>query len=76
LVREGFEIELIKPSGDFGTFQTLAEHYYRFNIDEGSLPAKLLWQFQKVINWILKNTVQINHRLEFTGGYMISAIKK
>jgi len=76
LVRQGFEIELIQPSRDFGTFQTLAEHYYRFIIDKGSLPAKLLWQFQKIINWLLKNTVQINQRLEFTGGYMISAIKK
>ena len=76
LQKSGFEITLIRPSGDFGTFQVLAEHYFRFKIDQGSFIAKLLWQNQKIINWFLKNTVQVSHRLEYTGGYMISAIKR
>ena len=76
LQKSGFEITLIRPSGDFGTFQVLAEHYFRFKIDQGSFIAKLLWQNQKIINWFMKNMVQVSNRLEYTGGYMISAIKR
>lgn len=76
LQREGFEIEILKPSGDFGTFQTLSEHFYRFLIDKGSLNAKLLWQFQKIINFLLKKFVTVNFRKDFTGGYMIKATKQ
>ena len=75
LQREGFKIEVLKPSGDFGTFQTLVEHYYRFLIDKGSLNTKLLWQFQKIINFLLRKFVAVNFRKDFTGGYMIHARK-
>ena len=76
LQTEGFEIEHISPSGDFGTFQTLVEHYYRFPIHNGSLVAKIIWQFQKVINYSLKKLVQVNYRMDYTGGYMITAKSK
>jgi len=75
LKEEGFEIDYIKSSGDFGTFQTLVEHYYRYPIHQGNLVAKLLWQFQKTINYLLKKFVPSNFRNDFTGGYMISAKK-
>jgi len=42
LSQEGFELENFSPSGDFGTFQTLVEHYFRFRIDSGSLIGKIL----------------------------------
>jgi SAM-dependent methyltransferase len=76
LSEEGFEIENFTPSGDFGTFQTLVEHYYRFKLDNGSRTAKILWQVQKVINILLKKNVPVNYRNDFTGGYMIQAKKK
>lgn len=71
----GFDIEYISPSEDFGTFETLVEHYFRFKIDSGSMKAKVLWQFQKGINHILKKGVRVDSRLDFTGGYMIEARK-
>ena len=58
LIQEGFEIENFSPSGDFGTFQTLIEHYFRFKIDSGSITAKILWQIQKIINVLLKKMYQ------------------
>ena len=76
LSQEGFEIEYFSPSGDFGTFQTLVEHYFRFKIDSGSLTAKVLWQIQKIINVLLKKNVPVYFRNDFTGGYMIQAKKK
>ena len=76
LSQEGFEIEYFAPSGDFGTFQTLVEHYFRFKIDSGSLTAKVLWQIQKIINVLLKKNVLVHFRNDFTGGYMIQAKKK
>ena len=76
LSEEGFEIENFTPSGDFGTFQTLVEHYYRFKLDNGSLTARILWQVQKIINILLKKYVPVNCRNDFTGGYMIQAKKK
>jgi hypothetical protein len=75
LKEEGFEIEYLKPSGDFGTFQTLIEHYYRYPIHMGNLVAKLLWQIQKIINYLLKKFVPTNLRNDFTGGYMLSLKK-
>ncbi len=75
LKEQGFKIEYIKPSGDFGTFQTLVEHYYAYPIHQGNLVAKLLWQFQKTINHLLKKYVPNNFRNDFTGGYMLSAKK-
>jgi len=71
----GFEIEYFSPSGDLGSFETLVEHYFRFPIHNGNLPAKIIWQVQKVINFLLKIAVPVNYRLEYTGGYMISAKK-
>jgi SAM-dependent methyltransferase len=76
LEKEGFEIEIFSPSGDFGTFQVLAEHYFRFKIDNGSKTAKFLWQFQKIINFYLKKNVPIYFRNDFTVGYMIQAKKR
>ena len=76
LMDEGFDIEYISPSEDFGTFETLVEHYFRFKIDSGSMNAKVLWQVQKSINHLLKKSVQVDSRLDFTGGYMIQARKK
>ena len=76
LEKEGFEIEIITPSGDFGTFQTLVEHYFRFKIDNGSRTAKFLWQFQKIINFLLGKNVLVNFRNDFTVGYMIQAKKR
>ena len=75
LKEEGFEIEYIEPSGDFGTFQKLTGIYYSFPIQKGDLVAKLLWQFQKIINYLLKKFVPNNFRNDFTGGYMLSAKK-
>lgn len=71
----GFEIEYFSPSGDLGSFETLVEHYFRFPIHNGNLLAKILWQVQKVIIFFLKVAVPVNYRLEYTGGYMISAKK-
>lgn len=76
LSEDGFEIEKFTPSGDFGTFQTLVEHYYRYKIDNKSLVAKILWQVQKIINILLKKNVPVHFRNDFTGGYMIQAKKK
>ncbi len=76
LSEEGFEIENLHPSGDFGTYQTLVEHYFRFKIDNGSITAKILWQVQKMINFLLKKYVPVYFRDDFTGGYMIQARKK
>ncbi len=76
LSHEGFEIENFSPSGDFGTFQTLVEHYFRFKIGSGSITAKILWQIQKIINVLLKKNVLVHFRNDFTGGYMIQAKKK
>jgi len=76
LSQEGFELENFSPSGDFGTFQTLVEHYFRFKIDSGSLTAKILWQIQKIINFFLKKNVPVHFRNNFAGGYMIQAKKK
>ena len=76
LSEEGFEIENFTASGDFGTFQTLVEHYYRFKLDNKSLAAKILWQAQKIINMLLKKHVPVHFRNDFTGGYMIQAKKK
>lgn len=75
LDQEGFETELISPSGDFGTFETLVEHYYRFPIHNGNLIARVIWQVQKLINFLLKSLVPVNFRMEYTGGYMIVARK-
>lgn len=72
---EGFKVDQISPSGDFGTFQTLVEHYFRFSINQGSLIAKILWQFQKIINYLLNKLVTVNYRMDYTGGYMIKATK-
>lgn len=76
LQTEKFEIDYLASSGDFGTFQTLVEHYYRFAISNGSLIAKTLWQFQKIVNYLLKYLVPVSYRLDFTGGYFIRAKKK
>jgi SAM-dependent methyltransferase len=75
LKSEGFEIEHLSSSGDFGTFQTLVEHYYRFPIHNGNLNAKIIWQLQKVIIFLLKRLVPVNYRLDYTGGYFITAKK-
>ena len=72
---EGFNVDQISSSGDFGTFQTLVEHYFRFPISQGSLTAKTLWQFQKAINYLLKKLITVNYRMDYTGGYMIKATK-
>lgn len=76
LSQEGFEIEYFSPLGDFDTFQTIAEHYFRFKIDSGSMTAKILWQIQKIINVLLKKNVITHFRNDFTGGYLIQAKKK
>ena len=76
LEKEGFEIEFFSPSGDFGTFQTFVEHYFRFKIDNGSRTAKFLWQLQKIINILLQKNVPVHFRNDFTVGYMIQAKKK
>ena len=75
LKSEKFEIDYLASSGDFGTFQTLVEHYYRFPLHNGILLAKILWQFQKMINYLLKHLVPVSYRLDYTGGYFIRAKK-
>ena len=76
LIAEEFEIDYFASSGDFGTFETLVEHYYRFPIHNGNFYAKMLWQLQKTINYLLKYFVPVNYRMDYTGGYMIRAQKK
>ena len=76
LEKEGFQIEIFSPSGDFGTFQTLVEHYFRFRIDNGSRATKFIWQFQKIINFLLEKNSPVYFRNDFTLGYMIQAKKK
>ena len=75
LKEEGFEIEYFTPLGDFWTFQTLVQNYYRYPIQKGNLVAKFLWRVQKVINYLLKKFVQSNLRTDYTLGYMLSAKK-
>ncbi len=75
LVENNFEIRQIDSLEDFYTFEQLSKHFYGYHISNGSLTAKLIWQFQKMVNFLLFISVRMNKRLDFTGGYMIFAKK-
>jgi SAM-dependent methyltransferase len=71
----GFRIKLVQSSLDFGTFETLSRQYFQYPIDNGEFMGKLIWQFQKVVNFLASRLISKSNRMDFTSGYMILAEK-